>query len=459
MNCKNCGGPLVKCWRYCPVKIIAALIFCCWTVAASAQVYRLESVSHRGQSVIRGTGTAVCIGQAVETGLFLTAKHNLRSVERFAVQGDRGTSEGYRVALHPTEDLAAFCARGQFKAMPMTADAIPAGAPVQVCGFGPAAHGVPDQFCFAASMHGRILTGKSHVIPGDSGGAAYVGLGDRNVLVGIVTEYYGDEPSTDRNDGKSRETGMVLVSQIAEWLPTQYSNCPQCIPLTQPRSLPDRGRIQYRGTPPVVNVPQPRLPPASQSQPPQVVIAPCQDDLRRLVAEYMAKNPPPAGRDGERGPAGQNGRDAEVNYAAIVEAVVSELPPPKQGPPGPPGPAGPQGLVGVPDNKDIRNWLIGAMSDQETRNQLSVLLADLVSSDPRVDALIQRLEALEAASAVSAPPGDLQAIVSRLQALEGRKHSQRVLLVDGSNQTVIDDETYTDEPIVLDVRKFIRDSK
>jgi hypothetical protein len=157
----------------------------------------------------------------------------------------------------------------------------------------------------------------------------------------------------------------------------------------------------------------------------------------------MATNPPPAGRDGERGPAGQNGRDAEVNYAAIIESVVAELPPPQQGPPGPVGPAGPQGLVGVPDNEDIRNWLIGAMSDQETREQLSVLLADLVSSDPRVDQLIQRLEALEAASAVSAPPGDLQAIVSRLQALEGRKHSQRVLLVDGSTQTVIDDEVYT----------------
>lgn len=312
MNCKNCGRPLVHCWRCCIRQLVLCVSVLMLCSAATAQVYRLESVSHRGQSVIRGTGTAVCIGQAIDTGLFLTAKHNLRSVERFAVLGDNGYSEAYRVALHPTEDLAAFCARGQFKPMPMTADEIPAGAPVQVCGFGPAAHGIPDQFCFAASMHGRILTGKSHVIPGDSGGAAYVGLGEKNVLVGIVTEYYGDEPSTDRNDGKSRETGMVLVSQIAEWLPTQYSNCPQCIPLTSPRPMRERGIIRYR------SAPMPSPAPVPVPCPPSVPAAIDYDRLAAVIVQRYSSQ--------LRGPQGEQGPAADVNYQAIVDAVLNAIP-------------------------------------------------------------------------------------------------------------------------------------
>ena len=401
-------------------------------VPAVAQVYRIETISQRGGSVIRGTGTAVCIGQRSTTGLFLTARHNFRGVDSFAVIGDNGPSVGYRVSLHPDDDVAAFCARGVFRAMPMSADEIPDGAPVQVCGYGPATHGSPEQFCFAASISQDIVIGSSHAIPGDSGGAAYVGLGGENVLVGIVSAYGSNQPSTDRNDGVTRKTRIVPISAVSEWLPTQYSNCPSCIPLSQPRPLQQRGIIRYRGAPPQIS--QPSQPPIVRESPPAVVVAPCQDDLRRLVAEYLQKNPPPAGRDGQPGADGRPGRDAEVNYEAIVEAVVSQLPPPAKGDPGPPGERGPQGergLVGVPDDEDIRNWLIGAMADPATKQQLAVMLADLVSSDPRVDQLI-----------------------SRLEVVENRKHSQRVILVDGAKGDVIDDETYVEEPIVLDVRKF-----
>lgn len=431
MTCKECGGPLVHCWRCCMRRLVCLLIVICSTVTATAQVYRIETVSHRSSGMIRGTGTAVCIGHRGNTGLFLTAKHNLASIESFVVRGDSGPAECYRISLHPTDDIAAFCARGDFRPMPMSADEIPDGAPVQVCGFGPAAHGTPDQFCFAASIYGQTLTSKSHVIPGDSGGAAYVGLGEEHVLVGIVSGYYpvpGSGYSRRRDDGKGKESIIVPIATVAEWLPTQYSNCPSCIPLRQPRPLQQRGQIRYRGAPPLVSVPQPAPVP---SPPSQVIIAPCQDDLRQLVAEYLAAHPPASGRDGQRGPAGRDGADAVVDYRSIIEAVVAQLPPAPAGPQGPAGPPGERGLVGVPDDQDIQNWLLGAMSNPEVRQQMAILLADIVSEDARVDALIGRIDALEK-----------------------RKHSQRVLLVDGSRDAVLDDETYTDEPIVLDVRKF-----
>ena len=44
------------------------------------------------------------------------------------------------------------------------------------------------------------------------------------------------------------------------------------------------------------------------------------------MAEYLQKNPPPAGRDGQPGTDGRPGRDAEVNYEAIISAVLNAMP-------------------------------------------------------------------------------------------------------------------------------------
>jgi len=82
-----------------------------------------------------------------------------------------------------------------------------------------------------------------------------------------------------------------------------------------------------------------------------------------------------------------------------------------------------------------------------------------VGADPRVEQLIQRLEALENGRGEVINSGNTEEIERRLAAVENRKHSQRVLLVDGRTGTVIDDETYESEPIVLDVQKFIRAAK
>lgn len=321
------------------IAIPLLVLWACSTVC-QGQVYQIDTISQRstsrGVETIRGRGTAVCIGQRGTTGLFLTAKHNLSGAQTVVVQGDQGTSEAYRTSLHPTEDIAAFCARGMFRPMPMSADEIPSGAPVQVCGYGPAAHGTPNQFCFAASIDGEILTSKSHVIPGDSGGAAYVGLGEENVLVGIVKGYYpvpDSGYSNSRNDGKGRESLIVPISTIAEWLPTQYSNCPSCIPLNQPRPMQERGIIRYR------SAPAPRMPPRTAPSPVEPVQPPGNHlpggctvvvDYDRVAREVWERygnqlrgQQGPAGQPGERGPAG---RDAEVNYEAIIDAVVRAMP-------------------------------------------------------------------------------------------------------------------------------------
>jgi hypothetical protein len=134
-----------------------------------------------------------------------------------------------------------------------------------------------------------------------------------------------------------------------------------------------------------------------------------------LVANHGSQLRGPVGATGptgSQGPAGQQGLPGE------------------SGRDGADGKDGARGLVGVPDEADIRNWLVGAASDPQTREALGVLLADIVSSDPRVDALIQRLESVE-------------------------QQERRVLLVEDGN--VVDDESYPPgQPIVLDLKRIVR---
>lgn len=85
------------------------------------------------------------------------------------------------------------------------------------------------------------------------------------------------------------------------------------------------------------------------------------------------------------------------------------------GPMGPRGPQGERGFVGVPDDKDIKNWLVGASSDPETRQMLATVLADIVGTDPRVEQLIQRLEALENRRGEVISGGQLEEIEQRLE--------------------------------------------
>lgn len=96
-----------------------------------------------------------------------------------------------------------------------------------------------------------------------------------------------------------------------------------------------------------------RAVPVPRSQP---VPGPSRDELRAMVSEFLKANPPRDGRDGEPGAAGPPGENAEVDYAAIVEAVVSQLPVPRDGVDGTPGSDGADGRPADP--AEVARYLI-----------------------------------------------------------------------------------------------------
>ena len=277
--------------------------------------------------------------------------------------------------------------------------------------------------------------------PGMSGGPIY---NRKDELVGILS---GSVVNKQEALAAGPEAIKRAISKYRSRygpivVPQQYGYGARCVPCEQ-----------LRQPQPPVPRPFPSRPPSVRSQ---VVVAPCQDDLRQLVAEYMRANPVRSGRDGRNG---IDGETPSVDYEQIVARVVEAMPTPRDGQSvtarevatyllanhraeitGPTGATGQRGLdgqqgerglVGVPDEADIRNWLVGAMSDPETRMMLSQLLVELAAEDPRT--------------------GDL---VKRLEAIEGRKQSQRVLIVDGKGN-VLDDETFEGgEPIVLNVKQL-----
>jgi hypothetical protein len=443
-----------------PVVVLAALSLWCCSLCCG-QVYQIRS--DRG-----GMGSAVCVGGGDRDSVCVTAGHMFKQQEK---QQEKWTLQGVpirEITTSKTEDLAVFEVDLLLTQIRI-AEEIPEGTPVMACGYSPTRR----DFCFSGSVtvdrvedgYADFRTSSQHVEPGDSGGAVFVETGGRKCLAGMIVGY------PEQREFRGRST-FVTSRRLCQFLTRRYGSCPQCVPVQSP-GCASGNCPQYTqpGLRPAVPSPQP-----AAAVPPRVSVEICQDDLRRMVADELAKLD-------LRGPAGQQGPPGEsVDPAAVVAAVMSQIRMPQDGSngrdgksvsaaevaaylvanhraeiTGPAGERGPQGLVGVPDDQDIRNWLVGAMSDPATRQQLSGLLTDLVATDPRVDDLIRRLEALE--NRPVSGGGDVGAIAQRLTALENRPHSQRVLLVDGSTRKVLDDETYTDEPIVLDVRKFTGASK
>ena len=423
--------------------VLAAIVLACST--ACGQTYEI-TVRDRSNQVSKGS--AVCVGRGLAQGqwVFLTAGHVLNG-------GHVATVEGHRVnnvRFARGKDLASFeIGSGEFEKTAIVKD-WPDGINAQVCGFGAAR----EAFCFEGSITrysegGRIWARNQHTVPGDSGGAVMIQTGQRRCLAGV---HWGYGCQAGRCDSE-----FVTSEQICQHLTQVYGDCPDCRQWPQVIQRPQQQRPQV--------LPQPRLP-----TPPSVVVAPCQDDIRRMVAEYMRANPVQSGRDGADGTDGRNGVDGrtpDVDYPRIVGSVLEAMPRPRDGVDGHPrrdgqsvsvsqvaeylvanhraeitgpaglgqrgeqGPQGERGLIGVPDDQDIRNWLVGAMSDAETRAMMSQLLVELAAEDPRTTGLIQRLEALE-----------------------NRTRTQRVMIVD-DQQNVLDDETFRDgEPIILNLRQL-----
>ena len=374
-----------------PIVVGIIFLFC---ADAWGRVYPIRSLS-QGQW---GYGSAVAvINGSTSSGspktVLVTAGHNFRNTTQASVKVKDSWVPVVWHRVHSREDLALCSVESRLETTKLINGKV--NGEVSLCGYGGKLNGL-ERFCFDGKVTSTTITGVGgdHVVPGDSGGAVYVKDGNHKYLAGIHYGYLTKTP--DQNLWVSSDI-------IVDFIETQYGpRCVRgiCVPFPH---------FQYsRPLPPVAPVSQPIV------RPPTVVRQEVLDDalIDEAVNRWMAKY---GGRlRGPQGPPGVNGLGV----------------PGEQGPQGPPGPPG---KVGVPDDQDIRNWLVGAMSDPRFRAELSALLVDLGQEDPRVDILLQRIASLEA----------------------DKGQPIRVMTTDGKD--ILDDETYQPgEPIILDIRSLTK---
>lgn len=143
----------------------------------------------------------------------------------------------------------------------------------------------------------------------------------------------------------------------------------------------------------------------------------------------------PAGRDGvgATGRQGERGPTGSVNYDQFAKLFFERY---RDQLRGNDGQAGPRGLIGVPTEQELAAVVDLWVSRNQT--QIETFIREASSQVP--------------------PSSDLQAFSQRLQALEER--NQRVMIVDGKTNNVLDDENYAPgETIVLDIRRLLESAK
>lgn len=130
----------------------------------------------------------------------------------------------------------------------------------------------------------------------------------------------------------------------------------------------------------------------------------------------------------------------EVDIDAVVQAVIAKMPATKgekgdKGDPGPPGPQGPPGKDGTGGQVDYQQ--VAAIAAKVANEIFTKRAGELPTgglSESEVNEIV--------AKAIADIP------------------DRRVVLVDGANGKILDDETYKpDEPIVLDFQQVIRDAE
>lgn len=405
------------------MRLFTAVLFLTLHAAcdAGSGLYSFEQTCASGTCPLTA-GPASCVAVArISNGqaIVLTAAHCVEQRHnRFYAVGNSGVQ--YSLSLITADsrsDCAALLCTHRLPITPIAQQSPTNGATVELLGV--LTRRLQESKGTAAGMSGGRLRCRglwSH--PGMSGGGYYDSAGG---LIGIHTARIVD---SDETVGVSLAAIRAILSTCeqrygrltyAEETQQGVQYCPTCPPTGFVNRIP---------------IGQPVRPVAPQAATPNVRVEVCEADIRRMVLEYLDHNPPasgPPGAPGPPGPAGPSGRDAQVDYDRIVQSLIPHLP---QGPPGRDGADGKDGLVGVPDDTDIRNWLVGAMSDPQTRQQLSALLADLVRADPRVDALIDRLEALEGRPEAGVPAD----IMQRLQDLEDRRSKVHVVVTDNNRE-------------------------
>lgn len=410
-----------------PIAITLLVLALC-SCDGFGEVYRVK-ISNGSQ------GSAVCIG----TRTFVSAQHMFPRTPGTSAKVYDASGRGYyvrRLKRDPSEDLVSFEIDEYAPFNPTgLVDDVPEGVDATLCGYAPDR----NDFCFRVSVHGDELRGANnqHSLPGDSGGGVFVQTKRGKCLAGVHFGYQCGYTGPGRC-----ETIMVPSRKICRFLKTQYGSCPTCPVFTTPQPLPRPMPQPIAQRPPVNR-------PSDVSNACRVEV-----DYNRLADEIFAKyGDRMRGAQGDPGINGVDGQSPQLDVDQLADVITSRYADRIRGPQGLRGGQGPQGdpgLVGVPSSDDIRNWLVGASSDPETRAMLATIFADLVASDPRTADLIARLEQLENRPTQSV---DLTAVTQRLDNLE---RPRRFLIVDG--ERILDDERFgPDQPFVLDVQKIIRE--
>ena len=455
--------------------VVCAAIFLACTSACGQGLYSLEQECSTGNCLLRaGPVSCVAIGNDPSGGTcVLTAAHCVSEVgNRFFIVNTKGEkSPAIVVARNTRDDIATLRVERRLK-IAKVGPRVRTGERVVVNGLLSRKWQESSGTINQVNRNGAqfwVAGMWSH--PGMSGSPIYSKSGS---VVGILSasavgkqEVLAAGPASIADMIRRYESryGRLVVPQQYG-----YGNCGPC------QQAQRRQQV----------TPQPHIPS------PNVVVAPCQDDIRRMVAEYMAANPvrspeddydrivgqvvdamprPLNGLDGKpgspgsRGPQGATGAQGlqgpsgppptEGQMSAAVVAYINANPERFRGAQGLQGLQGERGFVAVPDDQDIRNWLVGAMSDPETRAMMSQLLVELAVEDPRTTGVIQRLEAIEAAMSEQLTGRDR--VVLMLGDPDLFPSKPQVTKSDGSLRAVLDSETYgPDDPLVFEVDSIVR---
>lgn len=415
------------------IRWILTLAVCCAGCGPCfAKAYRLRVTLEDGATA---RATAVCIGRTDEGfNLFATAEHNLQGAILAEVVTAQWSARTKEVVRHSSEDVAVFTiGRGDCEAIDLDEPEI--GETAYVDGYGPEYHNQPaEQQCrFTGTVQPDHVAGHDglHPITGDSGGPVAVLRQGKYRLIGIVSGYAPSSASFMRSRYEYREKRFETVYTSAKAIRQclqqrwQYQGCPPggCPIYVRPQvQQPMIGIGIPTGPPRVVGVAEPAPIAYQPAAPPDVA-----DAVRRATREWLEANREQLrgdpGKPGERGPEGAAGRTLSKEMATEIitqwlEANKDQL-------------RGERGLIGVPSEAEIA----------------AVIDTWIERNDPRIRDFVREVIREESQKQSS---GDVDA---RLTALEERR--LRMMIVDGSSKSVLDDETYDPgEPVILDIRRL-----
>lgn len=423
---RNNGGSIVN-----AIKKLFGCLLILAVVASSASaggegVYSFEQECRTGNCPITaGPATCVAVGHSGNRTCVLTAAHCVSEANnQFFTVGKTGKRDRASVVFRDrTSDLAALIVNDRLALAPIRLVPPEPSEMVTLSGLLTRRFEESSGYLQKVDSRGRAWSRKLWSHPGMSGGAL---TDESGRLFAIHTARVTGTDETiaavikPAIDAFERRHGKLTFAPGS--IVTEQGYCVPCEQYRSRSMIRSSGSVRYSATPS-----------PAQSAPARVSITVDHERISRefferhgeqiaamIVSRYRQQlqgRPGPVGPRGERGEPGKDGG---------------------RGAQGQKGDRGPRGLIGVPDDEDIRNWLIGATADPEAKKALAAVLTDIAAVDPRVDELIRRLEAVE-----NRPNGSFT------------ETPQRVLIVDGSTKTVLDDETFAPgEPIVLDVRRL-----